>query len=121
VVSAHRRAGLRRNGRRQFRAVGKDLRAEPATTVPPGGPGAHVGDRPCVRGLGDDLEPPGRFDHDIYDFPDNLLLYRLLEPYAGRFVAGSAVALLSTFVSAPVLQLAYKDGFALMFIIKLIV
>jgi len=49
------------------------------------------------------------------------LLYRLLEPYAGRFVAGSAVALLSTFVSAPVLQLAYKDGFALMFIIKLIV
>jgi hypothetical protein len=46
-----------------------------------------------------------------------LLLYRLLEPYAGRFVAGSAVALLSTFVSAPVLQLAYKDGFALMLIV----
>jgi len=46
-----------------------------------------------------------------------LLLYRLLEPYAGRFVAGSAVALLCTFVSAPVLQLAYKDGLALMFIV----
>ena len=46
-----------------------------------------------------------------------LLLYRLLEPYAGRFVAGSAVALLCTFVSAPLLQLAYKDGLALMFII----
>ena len=46
-----------------------------------------------------------------------LLLYRLLEPYAGRFVAGSAVALLCTFVSAPVLQLAYKDGLALMLIV----
>ena len=46
-----------------------------------------------------------------------LLLYRLIEPYAGRFVAGSAVALLCTFVSAPVLQLAYKDGLALMFIV----
>jgi len=46
-----------------------------------------------------------------------LLLYRLVEPYAGRFVAGSAVALLCTFVSAPVLQLAYKDGLALMFIV----
>jgi len=46
-----------------------------------------------------------------------LLLYRLLEPYAGRFVAASAVALLCTFVSAPVLQLAYKDGFALMLIV----
>ena len=46
-----------------------------------------------------------------------LLLYRLLEPYAGRFVAASAVALLSTFVSAPVLQLAYKDGMALMLIV----
>ena len=46
-----------------------------------------------------------------------LLLYRLVEPYAGRFVAGSAVALLCTFVSAPVLQLAYKDGLALMLIV----
>jgi len=46
-----------------------------------------------------------------------LLLYRLIEPYAGRFVAGSAVALLCTFVSAPVLQLAYKDGLALMLIV----
>ena len=46
-----------------------------------------------------------------------LLLYRLIEPYAGRFVAGSAVALLGSFVSAPVLQLAYKDGLALMFIV----
>ena len=46
-----------------------------------------------------------------------LLLYRLLEPRAGRFVAGSAVALLCTFVSAPVLQLAYKDGLALMLIV----
>jgi len=46
-----------------------------------------------------------------------LLLYRLLEPYAGRFVAASAVALLCTFMSAPVLQLAYKDGLALMFIV----
>jgi len=46
-----------------------------------------------------------------------LLLYRLLESYAGRFVAASAVALLCTFVSAPVLQLAYKDGLALMFIV----
>jgi len=46
-----------------------------------------------------------------------LLLYRLLEPYAGRFVAGSAVALLCTFVSAPVMQLAYKDGPALMLIV----
>jgi hypothetical protein len=46
-----------------------------------------------------------------------LLLYRLVEPYAGRFVAASAVALLCTFMSAPVLQLAYKDGFALMLIV----
>jgi len=46
-----------------------------------------------------------------------LLLYRLVEHYAGRFVAGSAVALLCTFVSAPVLQLAYKDGLALMLIV----
>ena len=46
-----------------------------------------------------------------------LLLYRLIEPYAGRFVAGSAVALLCTFVSAPVLQLAYKDGLALLLIV----
>jgi len=46
-----------------------------------------------------------------------LLLYRLVEPYAGRFVAASAVALLCTFVSAPVLQLAYKDGLALMLIV----
>jgi hypothetical protein len=46
-----------------------------------------------------------------------LLLYRLVEPYAGRFVAGSAVALLCTFLSAPVLQLAYKDGLALMLIV----
>ena len=46
-----------------------------------------------------------------------LLLYRLVEPYAGRFVAGSAVALLCTFVTAPVLQLAYKDGLALMLIV----
>jgi len=46
-----------------------------------------------------------------------LLLYRLVEPYAGRFVAGSAVALLCTFVSAPVLQLAYKDGLALLLIV----
>ena len=46
-----------------------------------------------------------------------LLLYRLVEPHAGRFVAGSAVALLSTFMSAPVLQLAYKDGLALMLIL----
>jgi hypothetical protein len=35
-----------------------------------------------------------------------LLLYWLVEPYAGRFVAASAGALLRTFVSAPVLQLA---------------
>ena len=46
-----------------------------------------------------------------------LLLYRLIEPTAGRFVAGSAVALLCTFVSAPVLQLAYADGLALMLIV----
>jgi hypothetical protein len=46
-----------------------------------------------------------------------LLLYRLVAPHAGRFVAGSAVALLCTFVSAPVLQLAYKDGLALMLIV----
>jgi hypothetical protein len=46
-----------------------------------------------------------------------LVLYRLLEPYAGRFVAASGVALLSTFISAPVLQLAYKDGLALMLIV----
>jgi len=46
-----------------------------------------------------------------------LLLYRLIEPFAGRFVAGSAVALLCTFVSAPVLQLAYKDGLALMLVV----
>jgi hypothetical protein len=46
-----------------------------------------------------------------------LLLYRLVEPAAGRFVAGSAVALLCAFVSAPVLQLAYSDGLALMLIV----
>lgn len=46
-----------------------------------------------------------------------LLLYRLVEPYAGRFAAASAAALLCTFVSAPVLQLAYKDGLALMLIV----
>lgn len=46
-----------------------------------------------------------------------LLLYRLIEPYAGRFVAASSVALLCTFVSAPVLQLAYKDGLALMLVV----
>ena len=46
-----------------------------------------------------------------------LLLYRLVEPYAGRFVAGSAVALLCTFVSAPVMQIAYKDGLALMLVV----
>src|SRR5665647_125484 len=69
VVPAHRRAGLRRNGRRQLRAVGKDLRAEPATTVPPDGPGAHVGDRPWVRGLGDNFEPPGRFGHRAAALP----------------------------------------------------
>ena len=46
-----------------------------------------------------------------------LLLYRLIEPYAGRFVAASSVALLCTFMSAPVLQLAYKDGLALMLVV----
>lgn len=46
-----------------------------------------------------------------------LLLYRLIEPTAGRFVAGSAVALMCSFVSAPVLQLAYSDGLALMLIV----
>jgi len=45
-----------------------------------------------------------------------VLLYRLLERPGGRFLAASGVALTSTFISAPILQVAYSEALALLFV-----
>ncbi|WP_141842184.1 glycosyltransferase family 39 protein [Humibacillus xanthopallidus] len=45
-----------------------------------------------------------------------ILLYRLLDRRAGAFIAASAVALLSTFPSAPLLQAAYSESLALLYL-----
>lgn len=46
-----------------------------------------------------------------------VLLYRLLAPSAGGWLAGVAVAATSCFVSAPLLQVAYSEGLALLLVV----
>lgn len=43
-----------------------------------------------------------------------VVMYKLLEGPGGRFLAASCVALTCTFISAPILQAAYSESFALL-------
>jgi hypothetical protein len=45
------------------------------------------------------------------------LLYRLILPAAGRFVAGATIACLCAFATAPVLQVGYTESLALLLIV----
>jgi hypothetical protein len=45
-----------------------------------------------------------------------VVMYKLLEGPGGRFLAASGVALTCTFISAPILQAAYSESFALLMV-----
>lgn len=45
-----------------------------------------------------------------------LVMYKLLEKPAGRFLAASGVALTCTFITAPILQTAYSEALALLLV-----